>query len=249
MCTLLTVSADKYNRALESHIRRDARNNPDGFACLLLDANGHHTIVRSMSIETILTMLRNAPWERMFLHSRYATQGEVRLDNTHGWAEQGTFYMHNGCLQSRDADVYEVDSQAIGGWLIAGGMEYALQQLRSEQFANVFMVDLISGYYAVTKSAYGSLFTDGRGNYATNPIGDIAVPAVPGSVDFWWYSESDPEALADESYVIDDDGLDGTDLPPPVDMEIESLEQWREHMNADDDGMGDYVSPSLRRRA
>ena len=252
MCTLLTVSAGLWSRALENHIRRDAENNPHGFSLLLLSEYGAETILRSMDINVILSTLRNSEWTRMFLHSRYATQGSVRLDNTHGWSEDGVFYMHNGCLTSKDSWSYEVDSQAIGEWIKYGGIDRALAELRSEMFANVFMIDVNDEYFVVSKSASGSLYTDGQGNYATVPFADICSPVVPGTVDYWWYGDavaSEPAAPADaplsSDYTIDDDGLD--DLPPATDEELERYQAWLERgILPDDDGIGDYVSPSLR---
>jgi hypothetical protein len=262
MCTLLTIGAEQWSRAMENHIKDDAFHNPHGFALLLLNKHGARTILRSMDIEPILALLRNSDWERMFLHSRWATQGSVRLDNTHGWSDDGVFYMHNGCLMSKDGDSYPVDSQAIGEWIRHGGVDRALQNLQMEMFANVFMVDLDGGYYAVNRSMHGTLFTDGMGNYATNPIGSISMDVVPG-VEYWWYVEGDEAKLVDQDdYEIDDDGLDDVVESALDEADREYLawraraglttelptvlmdDEWRE----DDDGIGDYIPIALRNK-
>jgi len=250
MCTLLTVSADKFSRALEQHIRHDAMYNPHGFACLMLGKDGADTIIRSMSIDTILLVLRNSEWNRMFLHSRYATQGVVRLDTTHGWAEEGVFYFHNGCLSSADADMYEVDSQAIGLWLQRGGTERALEGLKTEAFANVFMVDVVSGMYVVSRSPYGSLYTDKEGNFATVPCGEINIAVVPGTVEHWRYADQIPEISAEIETELEQDIYD--EIQPATDEELENISQWRLAMGDDvvigDDGIEDFISPSLRKK-
>lgn len=253
MCTLLTIGADQWSRAMERHIQNDAMHNPHGFALLLLAEGGARTVLRTMDIEPILSLLRNTEWERMFLHSRWATQGSVRLDNTHGWSDDGVFYMHNGCLMSMDADSYPVDSQAIGEWLREGGVDYAIQNLKGEAFANVFMVDLEGGYYAVNRSQHGALYTDGFGNYATTAVGDISVEVMPG-VEYWWYVETATPMIAEQGdYAIDDDGLDVVDLAMAT-ADREYLREWRERMGFDmtlddpdsDMGIGDYVPLHLR---
>ncbi len=258
MCTLLTIGADQWNRDMEIHVQMDAISNPHGFALLLLDSKGMRTILRSMEIEPILSLLRNMPWERMFLHSRWATQGSIGLDNTHGWHADGVFYMHNGCLSSPDAHKYPVDSQAIGEWIESGGVPQAVQMLRRETFANVFMVDLEVGDYTVYRSTSGSLFTDGLGNYSTNPVGDIS--KAVGSGPYYWYLEGFAEdaptatTFAADDVSIDDDGLDDTIKELALGEEdAEYLREWHERLQRDDDmdatdycGVGDYLPASLR---
>lgn len=177
MCTLLTVSSDAYTRAVEARIKADARDNPDGFALLLVDSLGAVTITRTLDHNVVLLLLEHTAWTRMFLHSRWATQGQVTLDNAHGWAREGVFYMHNGSIQARESALFPVDSQAIGEWLCAG-VSTALSELQYEPYANVFLVDTNEEYYAVSRSDVGTLFTDGRGNYSTNKVGAVrrAVP-------------------------------------------------------------------------
>jgi hypothetical protein len=91
--------------------------------------------------------------------------------------------MHNGVLRAAEAQRCDVDSQAIGLWLRQGGMDFALKKLRGETFANVFLVDLNSNFFLVHRSVTGTLYTDGRGNYSTNPVGDVALTVQPWSWD------------------------------------------------------------------
>lgn len=256
MCTLLTVSSSQWNKALESHIRSDARSNPDGFACLLTDMDGAHTLVRSMNIEVILTVLRNSDWERMFLHTRYATTGETRLDNTHGWESNGAVYFHNGKLQSRDADGLAVDSQAIGLWLSRHGLPETIERLQQEPFANVFIVDLDTGIYTVFRSATGSLYTDGSGSYSTKPFGDINRSAPLNQAESWYFSDA-VEEVEDEPYRP----WETTDVLPVTlgsfdysmsKDERDILLDWHREYGEDyfdANGIGDYTPASIRRKA
>lgn len=170
MCTILSVSKEYYGRPLWNRIYQDACNNPHGYALILVDEAGASTVLRTLNLDTVFTLLEAGGWSRMFLHCRFATQGSVTLDNTHGWGVNGTFYMHNGVLMNPAADRYAVDSQLIGEWLREGTLA-ALDRLYYEPYANVFVVDTTEGYYGMHRSATGTLFTDWQGNYSSNRFG------------------------------------------------------------------------------
>lgn len=242
MCTLLTVSSEFFSRALEQRILDDAQHNPDGFSLLLTAEEGTHTLIRTMDVSLVLSVLRSASWDRMFLHSRFATQGSVGLENTHGWENDGVFYFHNGCLSAPESIGLPVDSQAIGLWLNEGGIEHAMERLALEPFANVFMVDTQTGFYTICRSTSGSLHTDGQGNFSTAAFGTIAMPVAPGAQEFQFcevYGISLPEAFETTlKHVWDIDTVDA--------LRAYNLnDTW----DIRDDGIDDYISPSLRRRA
>lgn len=180
MCTIMTLHKSKWSAKAERRIRRDAETNPDGMALLLIDEWGAHSMVRTFDVQTVVNMLNSVSWTRMFLHTRYATQGRVSIDNVHGWFSQGVFYMHNGSIQAPEARLFPVDSMAIGDWL-ESGIDTALGELRTEPYANVIMVDTSNWYYVVNRSKFGKLFTDGNGNYSTNAFGSVRKPVRPGS--------------------------------------------------------------------
>jgi hypothetical protein len=169
VCTIITVSRDLYTRDVWRRIREDATRNNDGWSLLLTGPKGPTTLLRSMDFQQIEDAL-DGRWDRMFLHSRMATQGEPSVANAHGWVVDGVCVMHNGGLRAPEALKCDVDSQAICLWIRQGGMDYALKRLKSEFFANVFMIDMDSGIYVVHRSSIGSLYTDGYGNYSTNAI-------------------------------------------------------------------------------
>lgn len=169
MCTIMTVSKEVWSEEIEKQILTDSYTNSDGFALLLFTEQGAHTILRSFSVEAVLELLNSLPWSRMFLHCRYATKGGVSLENIHGWANQGVFYMHNGAIAAPESALFAVDSQAIGEWL-EGGVDTATKELQAEPYANVMLIDTRSNYYVVNRSKGGTLFTDGRGNFSTNRV-------------------------------------------------------------------------------
>jgi hypothetical protein len=65
---------------------------------------------------------------------------------------------------------------AINHWIEQFGLDHALDYLIDEPFANVFLVDLKKQTYIVHRSSGGSLYTDGNGNYSTNPFEAIMQP-------------------------------------------------------------------------
>lgn len=179
MCTVMTVSAAVFYASKKSEddfrdrIWRDSLSNRDGQSVIIISDGEVIAQLRSMDANLILGLIDSSDWDRIFIHSRLATQGEVSLANTHGWHTNGIYYMHNGFISASEANLYEVDSQAIGHWLRRGGVTNALTKLRSENYANVLMVDTQEWAYYMHRSRSGSLYTDGNGNYSTNSVGPI----------------------------------------------------------------------------
>jgi len=177
MCTIITITRDLYTSEAIETIISDSLSNFDGWSLLLTNTDGELiTSIRTLNIDTLWGLLDLEPWGRMFLHARYATGGsEVNLANTHGWESNGVFYMHNGCIQSKQAARLPVDSLQIGKWL-SMDLTYALDRLYDESFANVFFIDPADGTYWVHRSSHNTLFTDGCGNYSTNAFGMVTLP-------------------------------------------------------------------------
>lgn len=238
MCTILTVSSAFYSRGLERRILEDAKGNGHGFALLLTDEKGALLSLRSMDIEPILALIRSVPWERLFLHSRWATQGQISLTNTHGWQSDSVFYFHNGCLTSKDAYNWPVDSQAIGQWVSEGGVAGALEKLKSEAFANVFLVDADKGYYSVSRGTGGSLYTDGNGNYSTNPFDAIKKKVENKSDACYFFSEylynrDEEKAAAHEAWKDELPAADWKEMLDFYDMDEEEFLEMKDHEIAD----------------
>lgn len=174
MCTLLTLSREVFEKsqdsikAVASRIRKDASTNPDGMCLMLVDKTGNYTRLQTKSTEAIISLIEDTPWERFWLHSRFATKGRATLANMHGWIGRGVYVMHNGSIQHPLASKYAVDSQAIIGAIqVIGILETLKNFLTKEYFANVFIIRPGAGDYVVHRSRGGDLYTDGLGNYST----------------------------------------------------------------------------------
>jgi hypothetical protein len=180
MCTIFTCDNKTFYKnkqtmtEFRNRIWKDAQTNDDGQSLVMIYDGAVTAQLRSMDPQLIIDLIDMAEWDRIFVHSRLATQGEVALHNTHGWFAQGVYYMHNGFISAAEANLYEVDSQAIGHWLRRGGVTNALGQLRKENYANVLMIDPSEWSYYMSRSRSGSLYTDGEGNFSTNAIGVIS---------------------------------------------------------------------------
>lgn len=253
MCTLLTLSSAKWGRAAEKRIREDASANPHGMSLLLIKEDGSASQLRTFDVQLVLTVLRNSDWARFFLHSRWSTQGEVNLQNTHGWEEDGVFYMHNGCLSHPDAGRHAVDSQLIGEWLRAGDRRHALASLEGEGFANVLLVTPEIGEYIVSRSVGGSLHTDGEGNFSTSDDAELGLvqDVTPGYTvhdmprprprpSWGWRDDADYSAWEDK-YFLDraaarvppaDDSIDTRPTAEDFDLLEKYPEDWDEYQEA-----------------
>lgn len=185
MCTLMTLDRNIYKNneaAVIQRIKDDAWTNADGVSLLLLHANGEVSNFRAMSVAHAQTLLDALEWTRFWLHQRAATTRNVATEFTHGFCQDGVWYMHNGVIRGAEADRLPVDSMVIGRWL-SRNQHY--ERLAKESFANVFFVAPEQNVYTVWRSTGGSLFTDGQGNYSTRVCGPISIPATLGGESFY----------------------------------------------------------------
>lgn len=176
MCTIITADTTIDKRSLITRLRHDASSNSDGFSMLMILKGGKPLAMTSLDVEAIVSLIEVMDYERVFLHTRYATYGVSALQNCHGWNAGGTYIFHNGAIRSKIAEKFEVDSMAIRYWLENYGLDETLEKLDSEAFANVFLVDIDKGEYIVHRSTVGSLFTDNLGNYSTGSFDGIDIP-------------------------------------------------------------------------
>lgn len=179
MCTIITANSTIDRFKLIDQIRSDSVGNSDGFACLMILDNAMPVFMRTLDVEPICQLIMALDYSRVFIHTRFATQGSVNLENTHGWNNGGQYVFHNGSIQSFTGKQFDVDSMAIRHWLEFDGVDGTIDRLINEPFANVFIVDIDEGNYIVHRSRAGSLFTDGNGNYSTNPFAEISMPVDP----------------------------------------------------------------------
>ena len=182
MCTIMTFDNSFDKQVLVNHILEDSLSNADGYSLLMVLTSGKPMVLRSMDVDAIVDAVWYMEWERVFIHTRYATQGEALLQNTHGWNSDGTFVMHNGYIAHPDSENFEVDSQAIVHWLGKHTRKKSVKKILAESYANVLLVDTETNDYVVVRSKSGSLFTDGHGNYSTNPVGTVTMEVLAGHV-------------------------------------------------------------------
>ena len=237
MCTILTISTEFYREhadAVTARITEDARNNRDGWALMAYGGAGGPFLLRTMSIGDVLALV---PWlfdtghERIWLHARYATTGYKGLNGTHAFAAGDWNVMHNGSLTARASHAYRVDSELIGVLIDEMGEEAASAHLlRTERFLNCLIINNQSGAYRVLRSAHGSLYTDGQGNYSTGPLEGMGLPVLPGTNVLHGEVPDAPDALGsdyppDYSPAMSDDsfidwlisaGYDTEDLPDSI---------------------------------
>ena len=183
MCTLLTIDNDYWTcnrKAVVKRIRQDAMGNADGFSLVgisvALPQDSLH--LQTMDVNLVLHLIgmffantKDEPTSRIFLHSRAATTGNIGIPYCHGFTDlNGQFIMHNGIL-SNDSD-WAVDSFRIVNMNTASPWALLKELVdKRETFANIFIISETE--YSVIKVASGRLYTDGQGNYSTNPLGSI----------------------------------------------------------------------------
>ncbi len=187
MCQIHAInrtSWDLNTNEITRHLQSASYINDHGSAAIFIDAMGEHSIIRSMDFDVILDMMTiNDKWETVIIHQRYTTQGDPNLNNTHMWQVGNFWYCHNGVLSSKRSAELEVDSMVIGECLERGDVWEAISYCQSEDYANVFIVNLIDKQFIVTRSKTNTLYTDGNGQYSTTKLaGIIEEPVSENSV-------------------------------------------------------------------
>lgn len=106
-------------------------NNPHGFSMVVSDGR-KSKVCKTMNQEKFLNVYRkvlekyNYQTSSMFIHTRIKTHGTQRIENCHGWKENGLTFAHNGILsiESRDdltdsetffRDIFS-PAYKVGGW-------------------------------------------------------------------------------------------------------------------------------------
>jgi predicted glutamine amidotransferase len=106
-------------------------SNPHGFSMVISDgrrARITKTLNRKKFIEYYKNAVKSYDYNTsaMFIHARIKTHGSERLENCHGWRENGLIFAHNGILsiQNRndltDSETFFRDifspAYKVGGW-------------------------------------------------------------------------------------------------------------------------------------
>lgn len=192
MCTIFSIDRFFFNNNKQNSLKRieqDAARNDDGWAAVFLGEHANQTVLmQSLELSSVLAAIDSVPWTRMFLHSRMSTTSTGGIFGCHNFSTIGSglqsnvtngywVVQHNGILSDHRSRQYMVDSMFITQHIREHGPAETINYLLTkETYANVFMINPISGQYYVTRSVTNSLFTDGLGNFSTNPVGEIAKP-------------------------------------------------------------------------
>ena len=85
-------------------------NNSDGFSIVVCDGNSKPSIYKTLSKDKFLKHYKkvvhtyNYHTTTMFIHARIKTHGTMRIENCHGWSENGLIFAHNGILDIANRD-------------------------------------------------------------------------------------------------------------------------------------------------
>lgn len=85
-------------------------NNDDGFSLVLSNGKGKPTINKGLNKNKFLSFYKKviASYDykttSMFIHARIKTHGTMRIENCHGWKENGLIFAHNGILSIDNRD-------------------------------------------------------------------------------------------------------------------------------------------------
>jgi hypothetical protein len=197
MCTIISIDRKVYEEVgseiFSAHLASDAASNPHGFGLLMLGELEEDTVlIHSMNVDVIDSVIRSTKdWKRLWIHTRFATGTTVNLHGCHPFSSTGSgrkyngvlassaehfLVMHNGIISGGDANNFFVDSMYIPEMIRMRGLAETLTYLKTVNYANVFIVNPVDGRWAVSRTASGTLFMDGKGNFSSNPLGPIKIP-------------------------------------------------------------------------
>jgi hypothetical protein len=189
MCTIYTFDKQTYKdykKDLETVITLDNAYNNDGLSLVCLDPSNESNdlVIKTFNLGWVLFALDDfmtvcGPEGRVWLHQRAATGFNVNLGTVHGFTDRlGNILMHNGILQHSSRSLYTVDSFSLIDTLPTNSALASLMALArmNEHFANIFIIRPSDYTYGVIRRTTGRLYTDGEGNYSTNPVGKIDKP-------------------------------------------------------------------------
>lgn len=184
-------------------------NNPDGFSMVIGDGKHKPEIIKTLDEKKFLKIykmvLDKYNWETssMYIHARIKTHGTMKIENCHGWKENGLIFAHNGILSIRnrgdltDSETYFRDifspAYRIGGWKMAEKTIDAI--IGTSKF--VFMDNLgnIKHYGQYIEDCGGLLFSNTSyqtykrvyqlANYGYNHYGFPSYQKTKSSIDDW----------------------------------------------------------------
>lgn len=113
-------------------VRTMCDSNPDGFSLIVQHGRTKPIIYKSLNKNKFIQAYKNILKDlderdsSMFIHARIKTHGTTKIENCHGWKENGLIFAHNGILSIAnrddltDSEVFFRDifspAYKIGGW-------------------------------------------------------------------------------------------------------------------------------------
>lgn len=118
-----------------AQVKNMCDRNGDGFSLVLQSKKNKPSIYKTMNKKKFISFYNkivndyNAADTAMFIHARIKTHGTQRIENCHGWKENGLIFAHNGILSITnredltDSETFFRDifspAYKIGGWSLA----------------------------------------------------------------------------------------------------------------------------------
>jgi hypothetical protein len=175
----MTFSARIYQddrKAIRDQIKEDAMSNGHGWSLLGIDPRvpDNNVQLNVMTLKPVLAMIdaffaSASDDARVFLHARYATTEHVGIAYCHGFPDySGRIIMHNGIISNKDG--YHIDSYRLAAIPDEIDEIRGFLDRHNDQYVNAFVIEPNIGLYTVIRRSIGSLYTDGCGNYSTNPV-------------------------------------------------------------------------------
>lgn len=170
-------------------------NNSHGFAIAISRGKTPHivkTLNKQKFIHIYKGLIKKYDYEdtTMFIHARIMTHGTKRIENCHGWKENGLIFAHNGVLSIANRDdmtdsetfFRDIFSPAykVGGWKLAERTIDAI--IGTSKF--VFMDNSGNIKY------YGNYIEDDGLLFSNNTYRPYIVPRYTPRSGYWWENDN-----------------------------------------------------------
>lgn len=195
-------------------------NNPDGFSMVVCNGDLKPAICKTLNQKKFIDLYKKVIQKydyrttTMYIHARIKTHGTMRIENCHGWKENGLIFAHNGILSIANRDdltdsetfFRDIFSPAyrIGGWKMGEKTIKAI--IGTSKF--VFMDDKGELRY------YGHYIEDDGLLFSNTSYNPRPIYSYPTRFDSWWprdYKDKDTRSLWNQCLEDDYDEFSAND--------------------------------------
>ena len=94
----------------EEIVKAMCENNPHGFSLVISNGSTKPWIYKTLSMDSFMKVYRRIyklydyRTSSMFIHTRIKTHGTEKIQNCHGWKQNGLIFAHNGILSIANRD-------------------------------------------------------------------------------------------------------------------------------------------------